>query len=160
MLISDAVSLGLMAGGLACDSEHRALRETLFVYGALGYALGGPTIHVIHGEDKRAAGSFGIRLGAPVAVALATLPVAMVVARSGDSDASADPLTVGVIVLTAAAFSPLLAAAVDNLALARPHVEQPRPRWLPPRRSRPTLVLQPTFEVRRANAGLTLSGVW
>lgn len=57
-LAADAISCGLIAGGLWYIPTPPI--------GVLGYLFGGPVIHAAHGSAGKAVGSLGMRLGLPV----------------------------------------------------------------------------------------------
>jgi hypothetical protein len=81
--------------------------------GLLGYVLGGPVVHVAHGNGWRALGSLGVRLAVPFLVGLAAWGLFCL------DSCSADAAAVGADLVTRTA-GPVVGSAVDVLALAGP----------------------------------------
>jgi hypothetical protein len=69
IVASDAIGYGLFALGVAFESDagrDTVASETLFTIGGGTVLLGGPAIHLAHGEVGRAALSFGLRVALPI----------------------------------------------------------------------------------------------
>lgn len=107
-LIADAVALGVAS---AADPRN-GRREGLLYTGAVLYVLGGPFVHFMQEEPGKALGSAGLRIGAPLAGALALGGPGFANSREPDETAN-----YGAIL----GFSLGIAAAVatDAAALAR-----------------------------------------
>lgn len=60
IMLTDAMSIGLVATG----------RTVPAVIGLAGYALAGPTLHVVHGDGAEALADLGLRVGLPVGASL------------------------------------------------------------------------------------------
>jgi hypothetical protein len=68
-LIVDAASLGLMIGGAAMAARSNGSGDaggTVALTGAVGYVLGAPVVHWMHGRIGPGFGSLGLRVGLPL----------------------------------------------------------------------------------------------
>ena len=97
-LTTDAASVTFLVGfGVAAGRSNNDATETVFASACAGaYFLGGPIVHAAHGNWGRAAGSLGLRVGAPFVGSL----LGLVIASSTDSsfDDSAGMGAVGALV--------------------------------------------------------------
>ena len=64
LLIVDGLVLGAAGLGFALAEDSS---EAILGTAAVGYALGGPTVHWAHGHTMKGVGSLGLRLGIPLA---------------------------------------------------------------------------------------------
>jgi hypothetical protein len=108
----------LLAGGfgaLQLSSTSSDLGEAFMWVPVVGFAVGGPTIHLIHHEPWRALGSFGLRAGLPVlGGAIGTGLIASCPPAEGDyGNCGLGELLMGV------ATGVIVASLIDGLALAR-----------------------------------------
>jgi hypothetical protein len=81
VFLADAAAVGALglAGIVATNKPHGTystyvfftdLSVALVAAGSAGYLFGGPAVHWWHERQSRAAGSFGLRLGIPIAAAV------------------------------------------------------------------------------------------
>jgi hypothetical protein len=108
----------LLVGGIATlqlSNSRSDLAETLVWAPVVGFAVGGPAIHLVHREPWRALGSFGLRVGLPVlGGAIGTGLIATCPPAEGDYG------NCGIAELLLGAAAGVLAASlIDGLALAR-----------------------------------------
>jgi hypothetical protein len=62
-----AVALGVASGAAyGGDGNSEALGGALLLSAAVGYAAGGPVVHLIHHQNWQALGSLGLRAGLPI----------------------------------------------------------------------------------------------
>jgi len=119
-LAVDGVAIGMMALGLSSSS-----RTNLAWIGLGTYALGAPTVHMVHGNWGRGIADVGIRVGAPIALGAVGLMGGVIVGVSAQSDKNSDtpglePLVYGVIGGASGVLGGMiLASAIDAAALAR-----------------------------------------
>ena len=114
----------LLVGSIATlqlNDSRPDLAETLFWVPVVGFAVGGPTFHLIHREPWRALGSFGLRTGLPVlGGAIGIGLVASCPPAGGDyGNCGLAELIVG------AAMGVIAASLIDGLALAHESREEP-----------------------------------
>jgi hypothetical protein len=107
--------VGVMALAQQADGNQSELSETLAWVPVVGFAVGGPTIHIVHREPWRAVGSLGLRAGLPVlGGAIGTGMLATCPPPDGDYGSCG----LGELIIGAAA-GVLAASLIDGLALAR-----------------------------------------
>jgi hypothetical protein len=169
MLVSDALSLGLLAGGLAASiSEKPTLAATLAIPGLAGYLAGGPVIHGVHRQTGRAFGSAALRLFGPILAGLLAVPFAEAV-RGTPEEPECEPdaydCSSGMtgyenlaVFGSAIVVSPVIAVAIDNLALAGPYAAKPKPGKSARRAAR--VSVRPSRDLEHRSATLQFSGVW
>jgi len=117
ILATDVVAAGAFVGGNALESETTATGDVMMVGGALSYALGGPIVHIAHGNYGRAAISAGLRvllpiIGANIGVAFSSCDRTQALANL----CYVDDMAAGFLVGAAAA------ATADNLLVTPWHV--------------------------------------
>ena len=140
----DATSVSLLvASGLVHVSLD--LTTTLVVAGFGGYFLGGPIVHLGYGQPLRALGSFGLRVGLPVAGVLLAPPC---------ETGSAEFICGGLYALGGA----LAAMLIDDIVLGK----VPRPYEAPEvyGESSFSLGFLPQFEPKKKFGGLSLVGAF
>jgi hypothetical protein len=135
-LATDGAALGLALGGAALDRNG----EALLAASVGGYLLGGPIVHLAHGNPGRSLLSLGTRAGLPVVLAFAGVAVAGCGEGDGDFCGYGQALLgfgVGMVG----------AVVIDAAAIARDEVE-------------PTPALAPALSVSRQAAWLGATGVF
>jgi hypothetical protein len=108
----------LIVGGIAAlqlNDTRPELAETIVWAPVIGFAVGGPALHLVHREPWRALGSFGLRAGLPIlGGAIGTGIVATCPPAEGDyGNCGAPELIIGM------AAGVVAASLIDGLALAR-----------------------------------------
>ena len=98
-----------------------------------GYVLGGPIVHLAHGEIGRAAGSLGLRAGLPVAGAASGY--LLVTATAGDCHGDLCGLTAVVFGALGGMLGVVAATIIDPAALAYEKVPDAKPAHAPKPRS-------------------------
>lgn len=63
-LVADGLALGVAGLGLGLDAGDTS--TTVLSLAATGYVLGGPLVHLGHGDAMKGLGSLGLRVGAPL----------------------------------------------------------------------------------------------
>jgi hypothetical protein len=66
ILATDVGAAGAFIGGNALENKLGATGDVVMVAGGVTYALGGPVVHVAHGNYGRAAISLGLRVLLPI----------------------------------------------------------------------------------------------
>jgi len=66
ILATDVGAAGAFLGGNALENKAGATGDVLMVAGGVTYALGGPVVHLTHGNYGRAAISLGLRVLLPI----------------------------------------------------------------------------------------------
>jgi hypothetical protein len=115
MVALDVGFIALIAAGVWVP-----LPGQLVNVGLLGYALGGPVLHAVHGNVGRALGSLGVRLAAPVLVALAAWGLVF-----SDSRSDLASFAAGILGITVGS---VVGSVVDVLVLATPKAVKQKPR--------------------------------
>lgn len=116
-LAVDGVAIGMMALGLSSSS-----RSGLGWIGLGTYALGAPTVHMVHGNWGRGIADVGIRVGAPVALGAVGLMGGVIVGVSTMSERSngLEPVILGTLGAASGVLGGMIVASViDAAALAR-----------------------------------------
>jgi hypothetical protein len=107
----------LLIGGVATlqlSASRPDLAETLFWVPVVGFAVGGPTFHLIHREPWRALGSLGLRIGLPV---LGGAVGAGLIANCSQTAGDHGNCGLGELIVGVAA-GVVAASLIDGLALA------------------------------------------
>jgi hypothetical protein len=156
-LIADAVSVGLFVGGISAKSGG------LMTTGYVGFLLGAPIVHMVHGNIGPGFGSIGLRLIMPV-IGMGVGAIAGLIIGgtqgSGDLDRfgnGANGAINGLVVggLVGAGGCVLIDAA--GFAYSKERVDD-RAITLGPRRPQPRLMLAPTFGAQKDYASLGIVG--
>jgi hypothetical protein len=149
-LIADAISIPLFAVGATTKTDG------LTGAGYVGFALGAPVIHWVHGNVGKGFGSLGIRVGAPPTLALFGA-LGGVIADGGRGNTGDSALTgawVGVGIGVAAA------VVVDAAGFAYTK-ELVEPSTTPTAKARENgFAFSPTFDVRKDHATLGVAGTF
>jgi hypothetical protein len=139
-LIGDGVSLSLFSIGLATKTSG------VTVVGALGYILGSPAVHWVHGNIGPGFGALTLRALVPplgLGIGLITGLIAGI-GESNSIDDPGDPLFVGAVAGTAIGIA--IPMVVDAVGLAYEKVDVDSASRRTPR----TFALSPIVDVRRS----------
>lgn len=131
LIAADALSFGAFYWGASSD------RDNVMYAGMAGFALAAPATHLSHGNHKRAAWSFGLRVG---------LPTAAVLLSSGPSGSDSGPGNL----LGLLAVATITSAVIDDALLA----------WKAKRSPRRALSPNVIFRTDRSGGLLGVSSVW
>lgn len=142
-----AVGFGVLSG----ISDGRMSRTVFDIAGVGTYLLGGPFVHLAHGHIGKGLGSFGIRVGAPLACLLIATMLGAAAAPNNDGGAKLGGAVTGVEY--GMLFGVVTASILDFAILAHEDVPRgtaadPNPRANPSART-----FAPTFAVSREAQG-------
>lgn len=131
--LTDAASIAVFAGSVALAAHDQRVSGIAAVgigASALTYVLGGAVVHGLHGRDRRALASVGLRIGAPFVGALVG---AWIGSSGGPSGAFHDELPDGLFVgvLVGYGVGVVGAMIIDSAAIARDLPARDQPRWAP-----------------------------
>jgi hypothetical protein len=147
-----SISVWIVGGALTASNSTSAASPWIVVTGGLGYLLGGPIIHIVHGRGATAAADLGIRIGLPLGGVLAGVLVGAV---AGGANSCGNGTGLGNLcgILWGAIVGDILgiggAVALDAAVLARepvPAAPVANARALP-------FAITPTFTVVRNQEG-------
>ena len=143
IIVVDGMSLVVLPLAAARASSASAPLLSLAVG---GYVLGGPIVHVAHGEIGRAAGSLGLRTGLPLAGAASGYLVGA--ATTGDCHGDLCGLTAVVFGAVGGVLGVVAATIIDPAALAYEKVPDAKVADVPARKPR-ALALAPLAGPRK-----------
>src|SRR5262245_36637839 len=130
-LLVDGGWIGLWMLGLAVDHEkygssspenYQLGANVLFTSAVATYVLGGPAIHLAHGHADSALGSLALRVGFPLAGALAGYALGSAACGSNDSEFIPCPVAIGALGFMAGFVA---APIIDASVVARETVAPP-----------------------------------
>lgn len=156
-LIADAVTFGLLVGGIASRTSE------LTTVGYLGFLLATPTVHMVHGNVGPGFGSIGLRLLVPL-IGLGVGALTGLIVGSSQGSTAFDRFGNGANgVVTGAVVGGLIGAgacvAIDagGLAYTKERVDDGAVS-LARRRPAPWFTLAPSFDVRGDRASFGVAG--